>query len=88
MIDEREAAVEAVCVKLGTSLRLMRLRRLMTVEELAVKAGTSEVLLRRLERGDWQQASLRTIASVAFALQVELELQLIDMKPEEGPCDA
>lgn len=87
MIDEREAAVEAFCVKLGTNLRLMRLRRLMTVEELAVKSGTSEMLLRRLERGDWQQANLRTISDVAFALQVELELRLIDTKPEEVPTD-
>lgn len=87
MIDEREAAVEAFCVKLGTSLRLMRLRRLMTVEELAEKTGISEVLLRRLERGDYQNASLRNIASVAYTLQVELELRLIDTKPEEVPTD-
>lgn len=85
MIDEREAAVEAFCVRLGTNLRLMRLHRLMTVEELAQKTGISAVILRRLERGDCQNASLRTISDVAFALQVELELRLIDIKPEEAP---
>lgn len=87
MIDEREAAVEAFCVRLGTNLRLMRLRRLMTVEELAEKIGISKVLLRRLERGDYQNASLRNIANMAFALEVELELRLIDIKPEEVPTD-
>lgn len=83
MIDEHKAAVEIFCVKLGTNLRLVRLRRLMTVEDVAEQTGISPQLVRQLEHGDWQNAGLHAVANVAFALDVELELQLRD-RPQTG----
>lgn len=85
MIDEREAAVERMCVRLGASLRMARLHRLMSVEELAEATGISVRSLKALERGDLPNSGLRQIANIAYALRVELEFRTIalDAQPEE-----
>ena len=57
---------------LGENIRKERKRQLMTIEQLAEKAGITENFLGKVERGD-SMPSLLTIDSIATALNVSID---------------
>ena len=72
-----QQAVERFCVRVGYVLRMARIKRGLTVEQVQTQIGVYTVAeLRHLERGDLPDASLRMIADVAFALNCECEFRL------------
>lgn len=56
----------------GERLRKARIRRFLSQQNLADKAGTTEATVNRLENG-LQRARLRTIRKLAVALDIEPE---------------
>ena len=65
-------------------LRAARLRRFLTQQQLAEKAGTSKANISRLESGE-QKARMSTILRLAVALDVPPE-ELVDWESSErGP---
>lgn len=57
------------------ALRTLRLRRALRQVDLGRLAGASDVIVSRVERGDLDRLSLRTVRRIAAALDVRLELQ-------------
>ncbi len=62
-------------------LREARLRRMLTQDELATAAGTTEATVNRLENG-LQRPRISTVRKLASVLGVEPE-DLIDWEPED-----
>ena len=58
--------------KLGDNIRKERKRQLLTIEQLAEKAGITDNFLGKIERGD-STPSLQTIDSIACALNVGID---------------
>ena len=58
--------------KLGENIRKERKRQLLTIEQLAEKAGITDNFLGKIERGD-STPSLQTIDSIACALDVGID---------------
>jgi transcriptional regulator with XRE-family HTH domain len=60
--------------RVGTTFRLIRMRRGVRQIDLARIAGISQATVSRLERGHFGELSLSTIRRVALALDVRLDL--------------
>jgi transcriptional regulator with XRE-family HTH domain len=58
----------------GTSIRVVRLRRSMTQEQLAMAAGVSRPIVSLIERGRAEETSVRTVRQVASILGVSVTL--------------
>ena len=58
---------------IGGNIRKERKRQLLTIEQLAEKAGITENFLGKIERGEGMP-SLPTIDSIACALKVSIDL--------------
>jgi transcriptional regulator with XRE-family HTH domain len=58
--------------KLGENIRKERKRQLLTIEQLAEKAGITDNFLGKIERGEGTP-SLQTIDSIACALDVGID---------------
>jgi len=67
---------ETLLHTLGEQIRLARLRRNLSVEQLAERAGIARTTLLRLEHGDGG-AALATLAKTLFALGLEQDILLI-----------
>jgi len=68
---------------LGDRLRLARLRRRMTLNEMAERAGTTRLTLARLERGELS-VSLGLLAKILAVLGLEADLDRIATDDELG----
>ena len=80
------AAVQAlarVSVAAGDLVRAERSRRKLTLRELAARAGVSATVIAHIEAG--HPASLETYARLATALELRLELGLVDPRRRTGP---
>lgn len=64
---------ERLLVSLGENLRLARLRRDLSAEQVAERAGIARTTLVRLEQGDGG-GSLANVLKVLFALGLEKDL--------------
>lgn len=60
--------------RLGSAIRAVRQRRGWRQRDLAVRAGVSDVTVSRIERGHLDTLSVRTIRTVASALDVRVDL--------------
>jgi len=69
--------------ELGENIRLARLRRDITAEQLAERAGVSRSTLRLVEKGD-AGVSFGTYASVLFCLGLEKEIGVLGRDDELG----
>ena len=80
------AAVQAlarVSVAAGDLIRAERSRRKLTLRELAARAGVSAAAIAHVEAG--HPASLETYARLATALEMRLELGLVDPRRRTAP---
>lgn len=68
---------------LGERLRLARLRRRISLVDLAARTGTSRITLRRLEKGD-PSVGLAVLTRVLAALGLEDDLDKIARDDELG----
>jgi len=60
--------------RFGAAIRTARIRRGWRQEDLATRAGVSESVASRLERGHVESMQLRTLRKVSGALEIRLEL--------------
>jgi transcriptional regulator with XRE-family HTH domain len=61
-------------LRVGTSLRTIRIRRRLRLVDVAALAGVSPSLISRIERGHLDEVTVGTIRTVAKALDVRIEL--------------
>src|SRR3972149_6502746 len=81
-----QASVQAlarVSVAAGDLIRAERPRGNLTLRELAARAGVSAAAIAHVEAG--HPASLETYARLATALEIRLELGLVDPRRRAGP---
>ena len=64
-------------VRIGLSLRALRLRRRLTQAQLAAKAGLSRATVARVERGHADGATLRTLTRTAAALGATVSIRVL-----------
>ncbi|HEY6570741.1 MAG TPA: helix-turn-helix transcriptional regulator [Candidatus Limnocylindrales bacterium] len=64
-------------VRVGLSIRALRRRRGWTQEELGRRAGLSRSAVSRIERGEADRLSLRTLAKVTNVLGARIRLQVL-----------
>jgi transcriptional regulator with XRE-family HTH domain len=83
IITNQIASLDGRLKALGENLRLARLRRNITAEMLAQRAGMTRNTLRSIERGEGG-VTLRAYASVLFCLGLEKDLELIAKDDEFG----
>ncbi len=69
--------------EMGENIRLARLRRDITAQQLAERADISRTTLRLIERGN-ENVSLGSYASVLFCLGLERDLGLVGRDDEFG----
>ena len=69
-------SIQRLLTDLGENIRLARLRRRISQEQLAERAGISRPTLYSLEKGEGT-VSLGAVASVLFCLGLEKDLQLL-----------
>lgn len=75
-------AQEILATQIGFTIRMARLRREKSVDELVLAAGVPRRTILRLERGEWR-GSLRPISDCLFALGYEpIEF---DLRPTTEP---
>ncbi len=72
MLDVRLATTNAILIELGSRLRLHRLARVWTQQELAARAGVALSAVKNLESGG--NATLRTMIKVAQAMSLTQDL--------------
>lgn len=60
--------------RLGSAIRLVRIRRRWRQADLAVRAGVSQATVSRVERGHLDSLSLRAVRSVASALDIRVDV--------------
>lgn len=82
-ITSQIASVEGRLRNLGENIRLARLRRNISAEMLAQRAGMTRNTLRSIERGEGG-VTLGAYASVLFCLGLEKDLELIAKDDEFG----
>ena len=58
---------------IGAALRRIRVRESLSLSAVAKKAGMSDAMLSRIERGERRNPQFNTIARVAFVLGVSLD---------------
>jgi transcriptional regulator with XRE-family HTH domain len=61
-------------LRFGSTIRLVRIRKRLTQDELSKLAGVSRGTVSRIERGHLDQVSLASIRAVAKALDVRVDL--------------
>jgi transcriptional regulator with XRE-family HTH domain len=61
-------------LRFGSTIRLVRIRKRLTQEELSKLAGVSRGTVSRIERGHLDQVSMASIRAVAKALDVRVDL--------------
>ena len=64
-------------IRIGLSLRALRIRRRLTQSELASATGLSRSAIGRLERGHIEVATLRTVTRVAAALGASVSVRIL-----------
>ena len=76
-------AVARLLVEMGSNIRLARLRRKLTAELVAERAGISRPTLRSIERGE-SGVTLGSIANVLHCLGLEKDLRLLGLDDALG----
>lgn len=76
-------AVVRVLGEVGSNIRLARLRRKLTAELVAERAGISRPTLRSIERGD-AGVTLGSVANVLHCLGLEKDLRLLGLDDDLG----
>lgn len=79
MIDEAEIKSKNLLIGLGKAMRELRKQKNMTQNQLANRAGLSQPVLCRIERGGFY--SLKLLCLVAEALDVEIEVNFLKKSP-------
>ena len=69
-------ALQKRLTELGENIRLARLRRLLSAEQVAERAGITRTTLRAIERGN-PTVSFGSYANVLFCLGLENDLSLL-----------
>ena len=64
-------------VRIGLSLRALRIRRRLTQADLAARIGLSRSALARIERGEVERVTVRTLARVASALGASVSVRIL-----------
>ncbi len=64
-------------VRFGLGLRALRLRRRLTQDELARRAGVSRPVIGRMERGQADRVAIHTLTRIAAALGARIDLRLL-----------
>jgi len=64
-------------VRFGLGLRALRLRRRMTQDQLAARAGVSRPVVGRIERGQADRVAVHTLERVAATLGARIDLRLL-----------
>lgn len=64
-------------IRIGLSLRALRIRRRMTQAELAARAGVSRAAIARLERGGADGVTFRALARVTTALGASVNVRVL-----------
>ena len=83
MIDVGSPKTKPALERLGQDIRNARLRRRITVADLAIRAGTSPSSIARLERGD-PGVAIGTLADVLVVLGLlERLADLIDIRKDD-----
>jgi transcriptional regulator with XRE-family HTH domain len=64
-------------IRIGLSLRALRIRRRLTQSDLAAMVGLSRSAIARIERGHADRATVRTIVRVASALGASVSIRIL-----------
>jgi transcriptional regulator with XRE-family HTH domain len=80
--DERQRQ-EAERINIGTKIRRLRARRMLTMEVVAQKAGCSRAFLSRVERNE-SMPSVATLVDVARALEVPVGVLFDESEAERA----
>jgi transcriptional regulator with XRE-family HTH domain len=73
-----EQSIAMFCTRVGFAFRMERLSQGMSVEELADKVeGMTPNLIRKLERGEWANASMGRLAVIAHHLDVDIHVGMV-----------
>jgi transcriptional regulator with XRE-family HTH domain len=64
-------------IRVGLSLRALRIRRRLTQAQLAAMVHVSRATISRVERGQVDKVTLRTLARIAVALESRLEVRVL-----------
>ena len=62
-------------LRIGATIRAARLKRRWRQVDVAARAGVSQIVVSRIERGQLPDMTLRVLRQVAAALEIRLELQ-------------
>jgi transcriptional regulator with XRE-family HTH domain len=64
-------------IRVGLSLRALRIRRRLTQAQVAAMVRVSRATISRVERGQVDKVTLRTLARIAVALESRLEVRVL-----------
>ena len=64
--------IKSICISLGENIRTLRMKRKLTQEELADKAGVSTKYLQNLEGKNPKSASVVTLEKLAKGLEIPI----------------
>ncbi len=76
-------ALQKSLTEIGENIRLARLRRRLSAEQVSERAGVTRTTLRGIERGD-PSVSFGVYANVLFCLGLERDLTLLGRDDELG----
>jgi len=71
-LPDNERMVKNISIKLGENIRALRIKRKLTQEELADKAGISTKYLQNLESKNPKNASVVTLEKLAKGLEIPI----------------
>ncbi len=64
--------------EIGQKIRILREAKKLTQEQLATKCGISRVTLEKVERGELENTSVKTLDIILFSLGLEIEFKTIN----------
>ncbi len=64
--------------EIGQQIKTLREAKKLTQEQLATKCGISRVTLEKVERGELENTSVKTLDIILFSLGLEIEFKTIN----------